>query len=64
MQENGIWNYYCKKVGFGEDLKLNSMPKDGTKVSVIDFSLSGRLADVMWPISQSHFHVPHLCSLK
>ena len=31
---------------------------------VIGFSPCGRLIDIMWLISQSHFHVSYLCSLK
>ena len=36
----------------------------GCCTRVIGFSPSGRLMDIIWPISQSHFHVSCLCSLK
>ena len=30
----------------------------------IDSHVMSMLMDIMWPISQSHFHVSFLCSLK
>ena len=37
--------------------ELDSVEKNETWDMVI-------LMDIMWPISQSHFHVSYLCSLK
>ena len=44
------------------DKSLEDVPSVVTKAFLA--FLSSFLVDIMWPISQSHFHVSFLCSLK